>query len=65
MAIIDRGEILFEAEPLGAIEEMKGRIWRRVIDKGALAALEQEHAVLSTKLLAGRTVVRVFSDANP
>ena len=65
MAIIDRGQILLEAEPLGAIEEMKGRIWRRVIDKSALAALEQEHTVISTKLLAGRTVVRVYSDAPP
>jgi ABC-2 type transport system ATP-binding protein len=65
MAIIDRGRILLETEPLGAIEEMKGRIWRRVIDKSALAALEQEHAVISTKLLAGRTVVRVFSDMTP
>jgi ABC-2 type transport system ATP-binding protein len=65
MAIIDRGEILLETEPLGAIEQMKGRIWRRVIDKSALAALEQEHAVISTKLLAGRTVVRVFSDMTP
>ena len=65
MAIIDQGKILLEAEPLGAIEEMKGRIWRRVIDKTALAALERDHVVISTKLLAGRTVVRVFSSAPP
>jgi ABC-2 type transport system ATP-binding protein len=65
MAIIDRGEILLEAEPLGAIEEMRGRIWRRVIDKGALAGLEREHAVISTKLLAGRTVVHVYGDTSP
>ena len=65
MAIIDRGEILLEAEPLGAIKEMRGRIWRRVIEKSALAELEREHAVISTKLLAGRTVVHVFSDAAP
>ncbi len=65
MAIIDRGEILLEAEPLRAIEEMRGRIWRRVIDKGALPELEREHAVISTKLLAGRTLVRVFSEAAP
>jgi ABC-type multidrug transport system ATPase subunit len=65
MAIIDRGEILLEAEPLGAIEEMRGRIWRSVIEKSALAGLEREHAVISTKLLAGRTVVHVYSDAVP
>src|SRR5687767_7043466 len=62
MAIIDRGEILLEAEPLGAIEEMRGRIWRRVIEKSALAEVEREHAVISTKMLAGRTVVHVYGD---
>ncbi|CAN5738653.1 ABC transporter ATP-binding protein [soil metagenome] len=65
MAIIDQGEILLEAEPLGAIEEMRGRIWRSVIEKSALTELEREHAVISTKLLAGRTVARVYSDASP
>jgi ABC-2 type transport system ATP-binding protein len=65
MAIIDRGEILLEAEPLGAIEQMRGRIWRSVIEKSALAALEREHRVISTKLLAGRTMVHVYGDGAP
>ncbi|HEY0153104.1 MAG TPA: ABC transporter ATP-binding protein [Longimicrobium sp.] len=65
MAIIDRGEILLEAEPLGAIEEMRGRIWRSVIAKSALAEVEREHAVISTKMLAGRTLVHVYADAAP
>jgi ABC-2 type transport system ATP-binding protein len=65
MAIIDRGEILLEAEPLGAIEEMRGRIWRSVVDRGALAEVERTHAVISTKLLAGRTVVHVYAGAAP
>jgi ABC-type multidrug transport system ATPase subunit len=65
MAIIDRGEILLEAEPLGAIERMRERIWRSVVEKSALAGLEREHAVISTKLLAGRTVVHVYSEASP
>src|SRR6185295_3293057 len=38
MAIIDKGEILLEAEPLGAVEELQGRIWRRVIARDALPA---------------------------
>lgn len=65
MAIIDQGRILLETEPLRAIEELRGRIWRRVIAKDALPALEREHAVISTKLLAGRTVAHVYSDAKP
>ena len=63
MAIIDRGEILLEAEPLGAIEAMRGRIWRSVIEKSALAEVEREHRVISTKMLAGRTLVHVFGEA--
>jgi ABC-type multidrug transport system ATPase subunit len=65
MAIIDRGEILLEAEPLRAVHDLQGRIWRCVIEKSALAALEREYAVISTKLLAGRTVVRVYGDSSP
>src|SRR5688500_7896063 len=65
MAIIDRGEILFEAEPLRAIEDLRGRIWRRVVSKADLPELERARAVISTKLLAGRTVVRIHSDNTP
>ncbi|HEX2203173.1 MAG TPA: ABC transporter ATP-binding protein [Longimicrobium sp.] len=65
MAIIDRGEILLEAEPLGAIEGMRGRIWRSVVERSALAEVERAHAVISTKLLGGRTVVHVYGDAAP
>src|SRR5687768_12264308 len=65
MAIIDKGEILLEAEPLRAVEELRGRIWRRVIAKSQLAELERAHFVISTKLFAGRTVVHVHSDTIP
>jgi ABC-type multidrug transport system ATPase subunit len=65
MAIIDQGEILLEGEPVRAVEELRGRIWRRVLSRPELAALEREHAVISTKLLAGRTLVRVYGDAPP
>jgi ABC-2 type transport system ATP-binding protein len=65
MAIIDQGEILIETEPLRAIDSLRGRIWRRVISKAELAEVEREHAVISTKLLAGRTLVHVYSDTMP
>src|SRR5687767_6796436 len=65
MAIIDQGEILLEAEPLGAVAGLRGRVWRRVISKEELGTLEREHAVISTKLLAGRTLVHVYSDTSP
>jgi ABC-type multidrug transport system ATPase subunit len=65
MAIIDRGEILLEGEPLRTIAALRDRIWQRVISRAELSALEREHAVISTRLFAGRTVARIYSEAAP
>jgi ABC-2 type transport system ATP-binding protein len=65
MAIIDNGQILLEAEPLGAVAGLRGFIWQRVIAKEELEPIEKDHAVISTKLLAGRRLVRVYSETPP
>ena len=65
MAVINKGQILLETEPQKAIEILKGKIWRRVIERKVLPELEQEHMIISTKLLGGRTVVHIFSETSP
>ena len=65
MAIINKGEIRLEAEPLSAIAALKGRVFIREVDRADLASYNTSHTVISTKLLAGRTVIRVLSDGNP
>ncbi|HEU4559031.1 MAG TPA: ABC transporter ATP-binding protein [Longimicrobium sp.] len=65
MAIINQGQILLEDEPQAAIDALQGRIWRRTVARDALPALEREHAVISTKLLGGRTLAYVYGDTSP
>lgn len=65
MAIINKGRILMEAEPLKAIENLRGTIWKKIIDKKDYNILNQIHQIISTKLLAGRTVVHVYSEGDP
>jgi ABC-2 type transport system ATP-binding protein len=65
MAIIDKGEIRLEADPLSAIAALRGRVYVREVQRSELAAYGASHAVISTKLLAGRTVIRVLADAAP
>jgi ABC-2 type transport system ATP-binding protein len=65
MAIIDKGRILVEGEPLAAIDALRGKIWKRVIDRAKLEEIEREHRVISTRLLAGRTLVHASSDSPP
>ena len=65
MAIISHGRVLAEGEPMRAMSDIDGKIWRRVIDKQQLALIQGEHAVISTRLVGGRTVVHVFSEEQP
>jgi ABC-type multidrug transport system ATPase subunit len=65
MAIINKGQILHEAEPMQAMEALKGRIWRKIIQKNKLEQLASEHKIISTKLLGGRTVVHIYSQETP
>jgi ABC-type multidrug transport system ATPase subunit len=65
MAIIDRGEILLEAEPAVAIAALRGRVWRRVVSKAELPQVERDYRLICTKLQAGRTLVHVHADARP
>jgi ABC-2 type transport system ATP-binding protein len=65
MAVIREGSILLECEPPEAVRALRGRIWRREVPRERLAEMEAEHAVVSTTLVGGRTVVHVHGHAPP
>jgi ABC-2 type transport system ATP-binding protein len=65
MAIISEGRVLTTGEPLAAVRELSGKIWRRAIAKGELEDYQRNHAVISTKLVSGKTVVHVLSEHRP
>ena len=65
LAIIDRGEILLAGAPARVIGDIRGRIWRRTATREELPALEREHSVISTKLLAGQTIAHVYAEESP
>jgi ABC-2 type transport system ATP-binding protein len=65
MAIISHGRVLAQGNPAEAMAEVQGKIWKRIVDKHDLASVQAEHAVISTRLVGGRTVVHVFSDEQP
>jgi ABC-2 type transport system ATP-binding protein len=65
MAIIDKGRILLEAEPLAAIGSLRGRVWRRVVTRVELPEVERQHRVICTKLVSGRTIVHVLAESRP
>ena len=44
---------------------LEGRVWQKAIDRTALDAARASFPVISTRLLAGRTLVNVVADAPP
>ena len=65
MAIIDRGSIRLAAEPMQAVEALRGRVWRRGVERALLPRVEEALPVISTTLVGGRTLVHVYGDAPP
>jgi ABC-type multidrug transport system ATPase subunit len=65
MAIISHGRLLMSGEPAMAMRDIDGKIWRRAIAKSDLERYYSDYAVISTRLVGGRTVVHVLSDVRP
>jgi ABC-type multidrug transport system ATPase subunit len=65
MAIICEGRIVRDGAPAALMASLAGRIWMRSVDKTQLAAVRAAHQVISTRLIAGRTVVHVLADSDP
>jgi ABC-type multidrug transport system ATPase subunit len=65
MAIIHEGRILVEGAPEELTGRLKGRIWRRVIQKEALEDVKARYSVISNRLHAGQTVIHVLADRAP
>jgi ABC-2 type transport system ATP-binding protein len=61
-AIMVGGRIVASGTPSDLIAALAGRIWQTGIDKADLEAARARHAVIATRLKAGRTVIRVLSD---
>lgn len=65
MAIINKGEVLMQGNPLEAIDAIEGRIWRKRIEKEDLPAHRQVYHVISEKLIAGKPEIHVNSESVP
>ena len=65
MAIIDKGRVLLTGSPLELTRTLEGRVWQKAVDRAELEATKAAYPVISTRLLAGRTLVNVVSDRAP
>ncbi len=61
MAIIHKGQVLYQGHPQDAIAQLNGRIWQCSIAKTELAEYERCYQVVSAKLVGGRRRLHIYS----
>mgnify|MGYP003642650923 CR=1 FL=1 len=65
MAIMNHGQILVQGNPASLTSSLNGKIWSKKILKSELPSLQQRLQVISSKLIAGETLIHVQSDDMP
>ncbi len=65
MAILAGGRIQLEGAPLDLITSLKGRIWKKTIERSELEAYKARYTLISQRLFAGKTVVHIVADSDP
>lgn len=65
IAIVDKGRVVLSGDPRHIVETLRGKVWRRQVDKRELPSLQTSHRVISTQLLAGVPVVHVYAESAP
>jgi ABC-2 type transport system ATP-binding protein len=62
-AVISKGRVLLAGEPAAQVARLRGRIWRRVVARDEREEVRANMPVISTRLQAGSTVVRAYSES--
>jgi ABC-type multidrug transport system ATPase subunit len=65
MAIIHEGRVLFAGVPEDAVGELSGKIWKKSIQKPEIKEYEERYRLISSKLIAGRPLIHVYSAEPP
>jgi len=65
MAVLANGKIVKQGTPAKLINQLKGQIWRKTIDKSELSFYQQKYKVISNHLCAGKVMIRVELATQP
>ncbi|MCF7912339.1 MAG: ABC transporter ATP-binding protein [Candidatus Cloacimonetes bacterium] len=65
MAIIHKGRVLMQGNPLEAVAAIRGKMWKKLIEKAETRDYQGRYKISSTRLQAGRQQINVYSEQNP
>ncbi|WP_422104177.1 ABC transporter ATP-binding protein [Winogradskyella sp.] len=65
MAIINRGEVVLQGNPLELIEQFNGKIYQKSIKRSELESYKKLYNVINDKLFLGKPIIQIISEENP
>jgi ABC-type multidrug transport system ATPase subunit len=65
MAIIAKGKIVREGKPADLINDLRGSVWVKTVERREVEDHRKRHNVISSNLYAGRSILHVLSDTDP
>ncbi|MGZ2412660.1 ABC-2 type transport system ATP-binding protein [Sphingomonas sp. F9_3S_D5_B_2] len=65
MAVLANGRVQLQGKPADLIGATRGKIWKKVIDRGQLEDHQGRFEVISTRLFAGQSIIHVLADQKP
>ena len=65
MAIMNLGKIMYKGSPFTVIDELRGKVWAKLVEREELDVIKASMNVISDKMVAGRPQIHVLSDTSP
>jgi ABC-2 type transport system ATP-binding protein len=65
MAIINLGRLLIEGDPIELARSLRGHIWKKLVGREDVTRYKETLPVISSRLVTGRTLIRVYGEAAP
>jgi ABC-type multidrug transport system ATPase subunit len=65
MAIMNLGKIMYKGSPFTVIDELRGKVWMKMVERDELDSLKASMDVISDKMVAGRPQIHVLSNSSP
>lgn len=65
MAIMNLGKIIYHGQPEEAIKTLESKVWEKRIERNELEEYKSQFNIISEKMIAGKPLIHVESDACP
>ncbi|GLR16830.1 ABC transporter ATP-binding protein [Portibacter lacus] len=65
MAIINQGKVILQGEPLKLIDQVKGKVYQKLVHKSEIAEYRKVHHVINEQHYLGQPLIQIITSLDP